>query len=51
MVAEPMFRAGNPEIVAASNFTACWAKTAAEMKKHPSPTSREKLRGDLEKVA
>src|ERR1700686_623881 len=51
MVAEPMLRAGNPEIVAASNFTACWAKTAAEMKKHPSPTSREKLRGDLEKVA
>jgi hypothetical protein len=51
MVAEPILRAGKPEIVAASNLVACWAQTAVEIKKHPSPTSREKLRGDLKTLA
>src|SRR5579864_2193507 len=51
MVAEPMLRAGRPEIVAASNLVACWAETATHRKNGPRPSNREKVRSRLQEPA
>src|ERR1700690_3470245 len=42
MVAEPMLRAGNPEMVAASNLILCWAETVIERQDNPKPSNRKK---------
>jgi hypothetical protein len=38
-----MLRAGNPEIVAASNFVACCAETTTDTNNNPSVSNREKV--------
>jgi hypothetical protein len=46
-----MLRTGNPEMVAASNLTACWAEAATHRKNNPKTTTRENFRSKLQKLA
>src|ERR1700716_2584267 len=50
MVAEPMLRAGNPEILAASNLGGCCADTATQNRSDSRPSNRENARSDLQKL-
>jgi len=41
MVAEPMFRAGKPDIVAESNLYGCWAEDAKQRERTARTNNKE----------